>query len=116
MIPPVEDAITFTEMMEDLAHYPLVVFPYENENGETLKDALLAARSEGILPAEGEPQEPVEIALVIGPEGGISSNEMDHLLSARCTAITLGKRILRTETAGLAAISAFFSLYGEMEL
>ena len=56
------------------------------------------------------------LGIVIGPEGGISSNEMDHLLSARCTAITLGKRILRTETAGLAAISAFFSLYGEMEL
>ena len=114
MIPPVEDAITFTEMMEDLAHYPLVVFPYENENGETLKDALLAARSEGVLPAEGEPAEPVEIALVIGPEGGFADEEAEALKQMpTCCCVSLGRRILRTETAGMAALAML--LY-ELEL
>ena len=55
------------------------------------------------------------LGIVIGPEGGISAEETDALLAMGCESITLGKRILRTETAGLASLSAFFSLYGEME-
>ncbi len=55
------------------------------------------------------------LGIVIGPEGGISGEEMAQL-SGLCTPITLGRRILRTETAGLAAVAAFLALYGEMEL
>ena len=55
------------------------------------------------------------LGIVIGPEGGISGEEMEQLRPT-CTPITLGPRILRTETAGLAAASAFLALYGEMEL
>ena len=55
------------------------------------------------------------LGIVIGPEGGITKNEMNKLLEMGCEAITLGKRILRTETAGIASMSAFLSLYGEME-
>ena len=55
------------------------------------------------------------LGIVIGPEGGITAEEMKELVRNGCAAITLGKRILRTETAGLAAISAFSGLYGEME-
>ena len=53
--------------------------------------------------------------LLIGPEGGISSDEMEFLTGLSCTPVTLGPRILRTETAGIAAVSAFSALYGEME-
>ncbi len=55
------------------------------------------------------------LGIVIGPEGGISADEMNGFLKYGCEAITLGKRILRTETAGLASMSVFFGLYGEME-
>ena len=55
------------------------------------------------------------LGIVIGPEGGISSEEMALFREAACVPITLGKRILRTETAGLSAVSAFMALYGEME-
>ena len=55
------------------------------------------------------------LGIVIGPEGGISNEEMEQLAAAGCEPLTLGKRILRTETAGLAAISVFLGLYGEME-
>ncbi len=55
------------------------------------------------------------LGIVIGPEGGISAEEIALLKGNRCVPITLGKRILRTETAGLAAISVFLGLYGEME-
>lgn len=55
------------------------------------------------------------LGLVIGPEGGISPEEIS-ILQPSCQPITLGPRILRTETAGLAAASAFLALYGEMEM
>ena len=55
------------------------------------------------------------LGIVIGPEGGISEEEIDMLSGFSAKVITLGRRILRTETAGLAAVSAFSALYGEME-
>jgi 16S rRNA (uracil1498-N3)-methyltransferase len=55
------------------------------------------------------------LGIVIGPEGGISEQEMMHFRELGFEDITLGKRILRTETAGIAAMSVFFGLYGDME-
>ena len=55
------------------------------------------------------------LGIVIGPEGGISPEEITVLTGSRAEPVTLGKRILRTETAGLAALSVFSALYGEME-
>ena len=55
------------------------------------------------------------VAVIIGPEGGISAGEIELLKIAGAQPLTLGPRILRTETAGLAAISALLCLYGEME-
>ena len=55
------------------------------------------------------------LGIVIGPEGGIREEEIDQLSGFSVHPITLGRRILRTETAGLAALSAFSALYGEME-
>ena len=55
------------------------------------------------------------LGILIGPEGGIERAEIDSLGSIGFIPVTLGKRILRTETAGLAALSAMMSLYGEME-
>lgn len=53
--------------------------------------------------------------IVIGPEGGITPDEIRIMKEAGAYPVTLGPRILRTETAGIAAISALFGLYGEME-
>ena len=55
------------------------------------------------------------LGIIIGPEGGISEEEIQYFTDLGCEPVTLGKRILRTETAGLAALSVFFGLYGEME-
>ena len=55
------------------------------------------------------------VGIMIGPEGGIEQNEIGILRSLGFIPVTLGKRILRTETAGLAAVSSLMSLYGEME-
>ena len=55
------------------------------------------------------------LGIVIGPEGGMTKEEISFLSSEGCLPITLGPRILRTETAGLAAAASFLALYGEME-
>ncbi len=52
-------------------------------------------------------------ALVVGPEGGLGSRDTAALLAADFAAVQLGPRILRTETAGLAALAALQSMHGD---
>jgi 16S rRNA (uracil1498-N3)-methyltransferase len=54
-----------------------------------------------------------EVTLLIGPEGGLSERDLAALRAAHFEGLQLGPRILRTETAGLAAIAALNSLYGD---
>ena len=56
-----------------------------------------------------------DIALVIGPEGGIAKEDMHAFEDAGAIPITLGKRILRTETAGLAGLIMILTLLGDYE-
>lgn len=53
------------------------------------------------------------VTLLIGPEGGLSERDVAALLAARYEGLRLGPRILRTETAGLAAIAAMNALFGD---
>lgn len=54
------------------------------------------------------------VALVIGPEGGLAREEVDALKALGARPVTLGKRILRTETAALAALAVMMHLDGEL--
>lgn len=58
--------------------------------------------------------QPRAIALVIGPEGGISPKEIGQWQAIGAQCVTLGKRILRTETAGLCALAVAMSALGEL--
>ncbi len=69
------------------------IIPWEEEKGTALKSALGAAPHAASL------------ALVIGPEGGLSAGEINILKTAGFQAVSLGPTILRVEHAGLAAIS-----------
>lgn len=51
--------------------------------------------------------------LVVGPEGGLSGAEMETLAAAGFTRLALGPRVLRTETAGLAALAALQARWGD---
>ena len=55
-----------------------------------------------------------EVALLVGPEGGLSDRDLAAARAAGFTGLRLGPRILRTETAGLAAIAALQALYGDL--
>lgn len=59
---------------------------------------------------------PTSIALLVGPEGGLSENEIAAAEEAGYSSLKLGPRVLRTETAPLAAIAILQSIWGDMPL
>jgi 16S rRNA (uracil1498-N3)-methyltransferase len=58
---------------------------------------------------------PDSVLLLVGPEGGFSADEASEALRQGFRTVRLGKRILRTETAGLAALSIVQFLWGDMK-
>lgn len=103
MVPNVDNPLNFNGMIEKLKGFDLVVFPYENEENVTIKNLLYDNVGEGKsidLSAKKS-----NIAIVIGPEGGFSSSEAELLEKSGYKGVSLGKTILRTETAGVVAIS-----------
>jgi 16S rRNA (uracil1498-N3)-methyltransferase len=57
---------------------------------------------------------PASVGIVIGPEGGISPGEAAAAAAAGCCSVSLGPRILRTETAGLAVLAILQAAWGDM--
>ncbi len=100
-VPMVGQTRSFSEMIERIQGHALTLVPWEEEKERHLSGALHG-------------NTPREIALVIGPEGGITSEEIERLIAAGAVPVTLGPRILRTETAGMAALSAVLALTGDM--
>jgi 16S rRNA (uracil1498-N3)-methyltransferase len=80
--------------------------------GETrrlLLDPLANQGLRGLEPPTGP------VLLLIGPEGGLSPAEINHAQAAGFTGIRLGPRVLRTETAGVAALAALQALWGDWD-
>ena len=103
-IPVKETDDTFPGNVPDLfGDFDLVLFPYENEKGTTIKEALLTAANPMYQEITGNALE--RIAVIIGPEGGFSDEEAKAIVAAGGQSVTLGKTILRTETAGMAALA-----------
>lgn len=102
-----EEAIIFAARNNDL-----VLIPWEEESGVALPAILekFAQRSgfagnSGRLKQKGDSGAIPKIAIFIGPEGGFDRKEIEFAVSHGATAVSLGKRILRTETAGIAVLS-----------
>lgn len=93
IVPHVEPAIGIDEAIERMSTYDLCFVPYEGESTVSLKDALRGA--EGVH----------RIAFLIGPEGGIADEELEKIKQKGIATVTLGKHILRTETAGAAVLA-----------
>lgn len=92
-IPEVMNPVSFRDMLSMFSVFDLVLIPYENEEKLNLKKAL--KMHPGIR----------SIAVIIGPEGGFSPDEVQSVVDAGGLSVTLGPRILRTETAPVAVIS-----------
>lgn len=55
-----------------------------------------------------------EVGLIIGPEGGLSAHEIEQLFAHQFAPLSLGPRVLRTETAAIAALSVLQALGGDL--
>lgn len=92
IIPSVSAPMTFKEALADAASSEMKLFPWEEEHGRTLKQVLGDSSFSSA-------------AVFIGPEGGFSEEEASLASSSGLSLVTLGKRILRTETAGPAVLA-----------
>ena len=102
VIPEVTGVMTVKEALAFSKQLDRTLAAYENERQLSLKEA---------LPKE----KPQSIGVFIGPEGGFSEKEVAWFQERNIPTVTLGKRILRTETAGHTVLTAAMFLYGEME-
>ena len=109
IIPKVTDAVKTEDLLRDsdnsgtpdmFREFDLILFPYENERGATIKDAL----HDSVAKADGGGK-PTRVAVIIGPEGGFSDEEALAIIGAGGVSVSLGRTILRTETAGMAALA-----------
>ncbi len=87
-IPVVDRVMTFKDAISEAVSLDGAIIPYEKEKENSLKTFAKGFKGKSI-------------GIFIGPEGGFSNEEIDFALSKGVKPVTLGKRILRTETAGL---------------
>ncbi len=103
-VPSVDAPVGLDRALAAAAPGDLVLVPWESAAGTTLKGALGAWRQKG--PTGG-----ATIHVIIGPEGGLSPNEVERAAARGAVPLTLGPRILRTETAGLAVAAGLLYEY-----
>jgi 16S rRNA (uracil1498-N3)-methyltransferase len=102
LIPPLAAPLGFAAAVTQAAQAGLALIPYEEEHGRSLRAVL-------------REQEPARLVnLFIGPEGGFTPGEIELARSHGVLPVTLGPRILRAETASLAAAAVVLFEYGEL--
>ncbi|MEE1517945.1 MAG: 16S rRNA (uracil(1498)-N(3))-methyltransferase [Lachnospiraceae bacterium] len=94
IIPEVSSVMSFKEAINRAKEFELGIIPYENFKDMTETREVLKEVRKGI-----------KIGIFIGPEGGFEESEVQYAMDNGIHPISLGKRILRTETAGLAILS-----------
>ena len=97
IIPKINQVITIQNICQDITNYDIVIVAYEEEKANTLKTELERLKK--------LKKKNLNIAILIGPEGGIEKSEIEHLKKHGAKIVTLGNRILRTETVALNILS-----------
>lgn len=92
IVPEIKNIENVKNICNLFKEYDIVLVAYECENKKSLKDELHKLKNN---------KKELKIAIVIGPEGGIDESEIEVFKNAGVKIITLGKRILRTETVAL---------------
>ena len=87
-IPHVDKILSFKDAVETSKTLDGAIIPYENERKKNIREFVKSFRGKSI-------------GIFIGPEGGFSENEITLCVENNISSVSLGKRILRTETAGL---------------
>lgn len=116
-VPTVLEARGFDEALNYLTEarpgFDAVLVAWEGEAALRLSEAVREAHGNTARERDVGVN-PLRLALVIGPEGGISPGECRRLKALGGDCVTLGPRILRTETAGLCALAVTLTALGEM--
>jgi len=102
-IPQIEDPVNFADAVSRLSCFDRCLIGTLGTNGVSIK---------GVLQFGSD--EPVTVALFIGPEGGFTDDEVADACCKGATAFSLGKRILRTETAAVVASAVILYELGEL--
>jgi len=97
IIPEVCNVKSVKEITEDFSQYDLVILCYENEKENYLKEVLKKNITEN--------KSDLNIAIIIGPEGGIDISEVEYMSQNGAKVVSLGNRILRTETVAISLLS-----------
>ncbi len=101
IIPEVGEAVSFEKAVSEAFAFDLKLLPYEGEKENSIKTVLKKNTNAK------------DICIFIGPEGGFDSSEVERALESGFEIVTLGPRILRTETAPIAAVSAVLYELGD---
>ncbi|HBV98125.1 MAG: 16S rRNA methyltransferase [Peptococcaceae bacterium BICA1-7] len=100
----IPEVFTPREMEDVLRNIPpgaLSILPWEGERSTSLKDALPGTN-------------PGKIYIFVGPEGGFEDSEVEEAQSSGVAVVSLGPRILRTETAGPACLAIIMHKWGDL--
>ena len=98
----IDEPLTWKQAMQRMAHHDLVLVPWEDALGRRMKDACIRH------------PDAKDIGIVIGSEGGMSGEEVKALTDMGALTITLGPRILRTETAAVVSAALAMQLWGDI--
>lgn len=104
IIPKVNSVIDFQKLTEQLKNVDLVIVPYENQEEIGLKNVMQKLDKNKIK----------TVAIIIGPEGGFEKEEIEAFKKLGGHIVTLGPRILRTETAGFVCASLLMYELGDI--
>lgn len=103
-LPFLQPAVTFERACQSVTGFSLLA--WEGERSSGLRAALSGPNAKVLRP----------VNLLIGPEGGFSPSEVEFAQGCGITPVSLGRRVLRAETASLVAAAAILYEYGDLDL
>ena len=104
IIPYIDNFYRLQELVDIFAEFDIVLIPWEEEEENGLRGAL----------EKVDLKEKSRILIIIGPEGGFSAGEVEDVRKTGGISVSLGPRILRTETAGFVTLTALLYQAGEL--
>lgn len=105
IIPQIKEKVNIKQVCNLVKDYDKLIVAYEEEKENSLKSELKSIKSKD--------KENIKIAILVGPEGGIDLEEIEELSKAGAVIVTLGKRILRTETVAISLTSILMYELGD---
>lgn len=96
----VGDLVDYDQVLDSFKNFDKVIFAYENEKVNRIADVVKGAKN---------------LAIVVGPEGGFTPEETDRAVECGATVVTLGRRILRAETASIVSATIALEALGELD-